>query len=355
MQHKGDAAIVKTIAGGDAGVRREPADGVFRLVLPLPFPGLDEVNAYLLRGEDGFTLVDCGIHLPDEDRDHGWDDLVAALSACDAAPGDISRLIVTHAHPDHYGMAARLVEETGCELWMHELSHEELRMYRDPDGARERLRELLADHGVGPEDLEEVTAFEDWRPFVSGVVEASHPLAGGERVTIGSREWEVVHTPGHARSHVCLWAEEPAALISGDHLLPTITPHIDFERQGEEDPLGDFLESLGRIEKLDPSLVLPGHGRPFAEGAERARVIARHHDRRLGAILQVVRKEPRTASEITEEIFGSTLLNFQRRLALGEALAHLAYLRKRGEVERIEGDGGSFLYKKVDRRARSDD
>jgi glyoxylase-like metal-dependent hydrolase (beta-lactamase superfamily II) len=335
-------------------VRREPAEGIFRLVLPLPFPGLDEVNAYLLRDEDGCTLVDCGIRLVEEERDQGWVDLVEALAACDAAPGDIGRLIVTHAHIDHYGMAARLVDETGCELWMHELSHDELRMYRDPHGGRERLRELLADHGVGRDELDELTAFEDWRPFVSGVVEATRPLKGGERVRVGAREWEIVHTPGHARSHVCLWSKEANALVSGDHLLPTITPHIDFERQGEEDPLGEFLDSLARVEKLDPSLVLPGHGRPFAEGAERARIIARHHDRRLGAILQVVRREPRTASEITEEIFGTTLLHFQRRLALGEALAHLAYLRKRGEVERIESEDGSFLYKKVDRRARSD-
>jgi glyoxylase-like metal-dependent hydrolase (beta-lactamase superfamily II) len=335
--------------------RREPATGIFRLVLPLPFPGLDEVNAYLLRDDEGFTLVDCGIHFPDDEGDHGWAALVEALAACDASPADVTRLIVTHSHIDHYGMAGRVVEEAGCELWMHSLAGEELRMYRDPAGARERLRELLADHGVGAGDLDEITAFEDWRPFVSSVVEPTRALQGGERVRIGAREWEIVHTPGHARSHVCVWAEDGGALISGDHLLPTITPHIDFERQGEEDPLGDFLDSLARVEKLDPSLVLPGHGRPFEEGADRARVIARHHDRRLGAILQVVRREPRTASEITDEIFGSTLLHFQRRLALGEALAHLAYLRKRGEVDRIEGDDGSFLYKKVDRRARSDD
>ncbi|HEY7876161.1 MAG TPA: MBL fold metallo-hydrolase [Actinomycetota bacterium] len=335
--------------------RREPADGIFRLVLPLPFPGLDQVNAYLLRDDDGYTLVDCGIHVPDDARDHGWDDLVDALAACDAAPSDVGRLVVTHSHIDHYGMAARLVREVGCELWMHSLARDELRMYEDPEGGRERLRELLADHGVGIGELDELTSFEDWRPFVSGVVQATRSLEGGERVRIGAREWQIVHTPGHARSHVCVWTADGGALISGDHLLPTITPHIDFERQGEEDPLGDFLDSLARVEKLDPSLVLPGHGRPFEEGADRARVIARHHDRRLGAILQVVRREPRTASEITDEIFGSTLLHFQRRLALGEALAHLAYLRKRGEVDRIEADDGSFLYKKVDRRARSDD
>lgn len=334
--------------------RREPAKGIFRLVLPLPFPGLDRVNAYLLHGDDGHTLIDCGIYVPDDSRDHGWDDLVDALSAAEAQPSDIRRLVVTHPHIDHYGMAGRVVEATGCELWMHRLAHDELGVYRDPEGARARLRELLLDHGVGVDDVDELTAFEDWRPFVSSVVEPQRLLEDGDRFDVGTREWEVIYTPGHAHSHICLWTAEDGVLVSGDHLLPTITPHIDFERQGEEDPLGDFLDSLAKVERLDPALVLPGHGRPFAEGAERARIIARHHDRRLGAILQVIRHEPRTASEITDEIFGSTLLHFQRRLAMGEALAHLAYLLKRGEIERIERDAGGYLYKKVDRRAGND-
>jgi hypothetical protein len=92
--------------------------------------------------------------------------------------------------------------------------------------------------------------------------------------------------------------------------------------------------------------VLPGHGRPFEDGAERARVIERHHHRRLGSILQVIKRSPRTAEEITDEVFGGALLNFQRRLALGEALAHLAYLRKRGEVERMDEDGTYKYVKK---------
>jgi glyoxylase-like metal-dependent hydrolase (beta-lactamase superfamily II) len=160
----------------------------------------------------------------------------------------------------------------------------------------------------------------------------------------------MIATPGHSPSHVCLWDASERLLISGDHLLPTITPHIDYRRGEDEDPLGQFLDSLDRIEELDPALVLPGHGRPFTDGAARARVVARHHDRRLGSILQVVRNEPHTADEITDEVFGNTLLNFQRRLAIGEALAHLAYLWKRGEIERFTDDDGAYRYRKVRRR-----
>ncbi len=292
-------------------------------------------------------MVDCGIYDPDPSRGHGWDDLVEALAACDAAPADITRLVITHPHVDHYGMAARLLDEVGCELFMHEASADELQMYEAPEKVIERLREMFAEHGVDTSEVDDLTAFEDWRSHVSGVVRPTTPLRGGEPIEVGSRAWEVVHTPGHSRSHICL-ASEDRILISGDHLLPAITPHIDFRRGEDRDPLGEFLDSLEKIERLDPQLVLPGHGRPFEDGAERARINARHHDRRLGSILQIIRREPHTASEITDEIWGTALLDFQRRLALGEALAHLAYLVRRGEVERLERDG-TLYYKKVDR------
>ncbi len=328
--------------------RREPAPGIFRLVLPLPFPGLDRVNAYLLEGDEPM-LVDCGIYSPEDADDHGWADVAGALAAADVDPGAVRRLTITHPHIDHYGMAGRFVAETGVELLMHGESRHDLEVYRRPHEVVERLRVLYADHGVRPEHLDELTRYEDWRAYVSEVVEPGVALQGGEELSVGGRTWEVVHTPGHSRAHVCLWSGDDRVLISGDHLLPTITPHIDFKR-GEDDPLGDFLESLAKVERLDPALVLPGHGRPFEEGAERARIVQRHHDRRLGSILQVIRREPSTADRITDEIFGEELLYFQRRLALGEALAHLAYLRRRGEVERFDAEDGTYLYRKVGRR-----
>ena len=330
--------------------RREPAPGVFRLVLSLPFPGLDRVNSYALPSADGVTLVDCGIYDPDPAGDHGWDQLEEACTAAGFAVTEIVRLIVTHPHIDHYGMAGRLVDATGCELWMHEAAEEEVQIYADPEAAIERLRSMFVDHGVEEDQLDELLSFEDWRAYLSRIVLPQQPLMGGESFAAPPRTWEVVHTPGHSASHVCLWSASDRLLISGDQLLGTVTPHIDFRRGSNDDPLGDFLASLERIERLDPALVLPGHGRPFAEGGVRARVVSRHHERRLGAILQVVREGPKTADEITDEIFGTTLLNFHRRLALGEALAHLAYLRKRSEIERFRDDDGRFRYRKRSRR-----
>jgi glyoxylase-like metal-dependent hydrolase (beta-lactamase superfamily II) len=311
------------------------------------------VNAYALADGDKVTLVDCGLSDPALDE-KGWAEVVASLAASGLRVEDVDRLIVTHPHVDHYGMAGRVKRETGAEVVMHVYADEDLDVYRDPAGFAASLRDLYADHGVDESDLDELAAFEDWRGYISGLVGADKAVAGGESLRIGDRNWQVIYTPGHSRSHICLCSDD-GILISGDHLLPGITPHIDFHRGGDEDPLGEFIHSLEVIEDLDPRLVLPGHGKPFDEGAERARAIARHHDRRLGSILQVIRKTPRTASEITEEVFGSTLLNFERRLALGEALAHLAYLRVRGEVERFTDEDGKFRYRKVSRRRPDQD
>ncbi|HEU4480789.1 MAG TPA: MBL fold metallo-hydrolase [Actinomycetota bacterium] len=328
--------------------RREPAPGVFRLSLPLPFPGLHQVNAYLLAGE-GMTLVDCGLYLPDDDADHGWDHVVAALAAVDVTPEDIDTLVLTHTHIDHFGMAGRLKEESGCRVLYHPNGDRELELLRDPAGFAARLRDTFSSHGVAEEDLDDLTRYEDWRGFVHSLVPPDAALEDGDRFAVGGREWKAIHTPGHSISHLCLWSKDGGLLISGDHLLGSITPHIDF-RGGDEDPLGDYLASLEIIEKIEPRIVLPGHGHPFAEGAERARVTARHHERRLGAILQVVRHQACTASQITDAIFGSTLLHFQRRLALGEALAHIRYLQARGEVERVADEDGAVRFRKVSRR-----
>jgi glyoxylase-like metal-dependent hydrolase (beta-lactamase superfamily II) len=334
---------------------REPAPGVLRLVLPLPFPGLDHVNCYALTSAAGVTLVDGGIFDPDPTSDHGWTELEDACEAAGFGVAEVVRLVITHPHVDHYGMAARIVEATGCELWMHEAAREELQAYADPTTMVLRLRSMLEDHGVGTEEIDELLGFEDWRAFAAAVVVPTRELQGSETLEVAGRSWKVVHTPGHSAAHICLWSALDRLLISGDHLLGTVTPHIDFRRGFDEDPLGDFLASLEVVERLDPARVLPGHGRPFTDGAARARVVARHHERRLGAIIQVVRDQPRTADQITDEIFGTTLLNFHRRLALGEALAHLAYLRKRGEVERTRGEDGQFRYFKPSRNTSSED
>ncbi|HYZ47057.1 MAG TPA: MBL fold metallo-hydrolase [Actinomycetota bacterium] len=305
------------------------------------------MNAYVLTGAQT-TLVDAGIHDPARGPEESWSTLRKAVEMCDVDPHAIERLIVTHPHADHYGMAARFVDETGAELWMHADVGRELSSYEDPTARAARLRDALGKGSA--EELDGLVSGDDWRPYISGIAQPSHRVRDQDRFVAGEREWTVIHTPGHSRSHVCLWSETDAVLVSGDHLLGSITPHVDAGPE-PEDPLGDYMTSLERVEKLAARLVLPGHGRPFEGGAERARATLRHHDRRLGAIVQVVRHRPRALDEIAGEIFGADLSESERRLALGEVLAHLDYLERRGEVDRFRRDDEKLAWRKLHRGA----
>jgi glyoxylase-like metal-dependent hydrolase (beta-lactamase superfamily II) len=179
-----------------------------------------------------------------------------------------------------------------------------------------------------------------WMPYLHSVVEASTRLKGGERVTVGGREWEVLHTPGHSLGHVCLASTAERVVLSGDHLLPGVTPPVTFERGFDADPLRSYLESLHRVAELDPDLVLPGHGSPFTGGRRRIEAILRNKTRRLDSVRQMIERRPSTVTEIADAVAAKAIIGFHRNLALSETLAHIAYLRGSGLVERrVRPDG----------------
>jgi glyoxylase-like metal-dependent hydrolase (beta-lactamase superfamily II) len=161
----------------------------------------------------------------------------------------------------------------------------------------------------------------------------------GDRLAFAGGEWDVYWTPGHEEGHVVFHRRADGVLIVGDTVLGRITPHIGW--MGEpSDPLAQFLDSLEKVARLEPYLVLPGHGRPFENGAERARTIAAHHDQRLRRCLEILlRSGPANAMDIARDLFDRELMFFEERLALAEALSHLEYLRLRGRVHREMVDG----------------
>jgi len=315
-------------------------DGVTRMPLPVGLHRIETVNVYALADGDRVTLVDCGLWRADA----GGDSL-AALEAGLHTAGydvrDVSRIVVTHAHIDHYGLAGRLIELTGAQLWMHALTDLDCEKYRHPDTAMARRRDMYADHGLPEADWATVAyGLADWLPYLHSVVEASNRLRGGEKVPIGGRDWEVIHTPGHSVGHICLWSPDLSALFSGDHLLPGVTPPVTFERGFDADPLRSYLDSLARIDRCAPQTVLPGHGGPFTDCARRIEVITRNKLRRLQTIRELIERRPHTVVEIAEQVFSRALLNYQRSFALSETLTHVAYLRWSGVVERrIRPDG----------------
>jgi glyoxylase-like metal-dependent hydrolase (beta-lactamase superfamily II) len=314
--------------------------GVTRVPLPIGIHGIESVNVYALADGDRVTLVDCGVWRAEND---GLPELERGLRAAGYELRDVSRIVVTHAHIDHYGLAGRLMELTGAQLWMHAMTDLDCEKYRHPDTAMARRRDMYADHGLPePERASLAEGLKVWLPYLYSVVEASRRLRGGERVPIGGRDWEVIHTPGHSFGHLCLWSPDASAVFSGDHLLPGVTPPVTFERGFDANPLRSYLESLDSIAQRDPAVVLPGHGRPFGECARRIEAITRSKMRRLDAILAAIRARPRTVTEIADELFANAIVRFQRNFALSETLAHIAYLRWSGVVERRTRPDGVY-------------
>ena len=159
-----------------------------------------------------------------------------------------------------------------------------------------------------------------------------------------------LHIAGHSRSHICLWSPTDRLLISGDHLLPGITPPINFHHGIDDDPLGQYLDGLARIEALDPALVLPGHGRPFAGGGRRASAIRQSKLRRVQAVQEVLSGEPLTVKQITAQVYVKAVRTFQLRMAMTEVLGIVGYLRKRDLVEQVSDPGGITRFASTVRR-----
>src|SRR4051812_35065373 len=320
----------------------EVAPEVFRLALPLGIHGVPTVSAYLLRGDDADTLVDCGIAVATEEpggaaeRD-GTEAVTAALAAVGSSPERLERLVVTHAHIDHFGIAGELVRRSGADLWMHRRTDLDLAKYGDPDEAVDRRTLMLADHGVYGRELTEASeGLLDWMPVMPSIGRPSTLLEGGERFDAGGRTWEVVHTPGHSPGHVCLWDPGERLLCSGDHLLQIVSPPVTFERGFDPDPMGAYLESLDRVRALSPELVFPGHGTPFRDGARRAEAIAAGKRRRLDRVRDLLEERPRTVVDLLGQLFGDVALTgSQRHFALAEILAYLAYHEARGTAARV--------------------
>ena len=336
----------------------EVAPGLHRLALPLGIHGVSTVSAYLLAGArsgngGGDTLVDCGVSAaPTPDGDPGPDGtggLEAALAACGSGFEQIDRLIVTHAHIDHFGLAGEVVRRSGGQQWMHRSTELDLAKYAEPDEAVDRREVMLADHGLyGPELTESSRGLCDWLPVMPSIGRPSTLLDGGERFAVGDRTWEVVHTPGHSPGHVCLWSAADRLLCSGDHLLQLVSPPVTFERGFDADPMGAYLESLERVRVLEPELTLPGHGAPFPDGARRAASISRNKLRRLEQIRGKVEERGRTATELTDELFPTVTSGAQLHFALAEVLAFLAHHEARGVLRRDRRPDGVFVWRAQD-------
>jgi glyoxylase-like metal-dependent hydrolase (beta-lactamase superfamily II) len=295
----------------------ELADGVRRLTFPLPTQPW-HVHGYLLEGDEGWTLVDTGLALPDlEER-------VLALDV------DIARVVVTHFHPDHVGGAEQIRAATGAPVLQGELDYEQCEHVWGNPRWPERMAAWFGEHGVPraiTDDLIEVGSA--YGAFIRFAREPER-LREGDRVD----GWEVLAVPGHADGHIALLRD--GALVAGDHLLPRISPAVGLYPDSRPDPLADYLDSLRRTVELAPRIVYPGHGDPVEDAAGRARDLIEHHRERLDATEAALVGEPQSGYEISRVVFGGELSPAARRFAVAETLSHLVRLAAEGRAERAE-------------------
>ncbi len=306
--------------------------GVFRLRLPLPWPGVPHCNAWAVADGDGFVLFDTGMHQPDS-----LANLERALAMCNLRLEDARLIVCTHAHSDHCGQAPTIAERAGCEVWMHP-NHEHLtRMVEDPDAVFDRRVEIALQSGVPEEPLRRYASERSSRGTgIAGPIEPDRDLLAGVAVGTDLGEWVVYETPGHAPSHVCLFQPERRLLISGDHLLGRISLYFDYGYS--PDPVGEFMGSLGVVEKLGARLCLAGHGRTFTDVHAHIQGNRKLVEERLESVLAAVRDERRSAFEVVPHVYGTALSTDNAHWLLSKTLAYLTHLEARGEVQRIPGE-----------------
>ena len=334
----------------------EVAPGVLRAQLPIDMPGLGHTNCYVLEDERGAAIVDPG--LPGR---RTRETLRGRLASVGIPLARVHTVVITHSHPDHFGGAGWVRRETGAEI----VTHERFSL----------LWDRLDPPDVDVEDLVPVAApaprRQPWSPPPWGGqgypfswhrrlrIRASRRfprffrtptptrrVADADRIRLGRRDWVALHTPGHTDDHLCLFDPTERVMLSGDHVLPTITPHIGgFVR--DADPLSRFFGSLDKVAALgaDVSVVLPAHGLPFDDLAGRAKSIQEHHLGRLDALRTALRDHGRPArvQEMSQALFSERA---QGPMAESETFAHLEHLRLGGELQRFERrDGYEYVHR----------
>jgi glyoxylase-like metal-dependent hydrolase (beta-lactamase superfamily II) len=307
--------------------------GVYRLRLPLPWPGVPHCNAWAVRAGDGVVLFDTGMHQPGSIAH-----LERALQMCHLRIEDIRLVVCTHAHSDHYGQAATIVERAGCELWMHPNYQHMSHWVNDTDAAMSRRLEVARQSGVPEEPLRRYAEQrKDHDTGIAAVIEPHRHLLPGVTIATDLGTWTVHETPGHAPSHVCLFQPERRLLISGDHLLGRISLFFDYGYS--PDPVGEFVTSLDVVERLGARLCLPGHGRTFTDVLAHIRGNRELVSERAQRILDTMAEEPKTAFEIVPQIYDDVpFVPATAPWLLMETLSFLLHLQVTGRALKIAGE-----------------
>ena len=310
------------------------ADGIYMLTLPMPFR-LKHVNIYAFLEKDGFTLIDTGPNLSG---------VMPALEFClaeiDRRVEDCRRILITHFHMDHCGLAGLIAGRSGASIWLSEIDEQTIRSFAQEEERASRMRRFGLEHGLDGETLDNVIrAFSAFKTATSPF-KATGIIADGDQLDVGGRVVEIIATPGHSRGHLSFHLAEDRFLIAGDHILPHITPNLSPDPMAPAyRPLDSFLASLARVEDLPVSTVCPAHGRPFSDLKRRVAGMREHHRERSKLALQALAEGERSSGDVARFIFGEDLPAFDRFLALNETYVHLIELEQSASIRRKMREG----------------
>jgi glyoxylase-like metal-dependent hydrolase (beta-lactamase superfamily II) len=348
LEHELNYPLADAMPG--AGQTMAVADGVKWIRMGLPF-ALNHINLWLLRdqidGKDGWTVVDCCIDKPESRAQ--WQEIF------DTQLGGlpILRVICTHMHPDHIGLAHWLCDMWKVPLW---ISATDYNVARNLSSAATHVggqaaADFYASHGLNdPESVAKIKARTGYFPsLVPAVPNSYRRIMDGDMISIGSKNWRCISGYGHAPEHIALYCEELGTLISGDMVLPRISTNVSvFDLEPEGDPLKLFLSSIKKYLALPANtLVLPSHGKPFTGMHQRIYQLQNHHADRLAEVMQACSQQPTSGADIVPIMFKRELDLHQMTFAIGEAVAHLHMLWYEGKLARSMNSDGIYLFNRV--------
>ena len=321
--------------------------GIHQLQIPIPDNPLGYTNSYLVQGDNECLLIDLGMN-----TDEAFDSLKAGLSAIRVGFEDITQIVATHVHPDHYGLAGRLKQLSQAKIILHHRDRDLIQsMHTKTGNHMQQVEQWFRINGDPGFDASEIQVHPNGMPEYSAPTMPDITLNGGEIISCGIFKLQVLWTPGHSPGHICLYEPTHKFLFSGDHILPVITPNISLQSQSNANPLGDFLNSLNIVKQLDVNTILPAHEHVFNNLQARVEEIIKHHQQRNSEIIETIKEQPKTAYQISSgvtwmpELGGISfqdLTPWNKRLAVLETLAHLETIRVDGRVEKFTTD--SIIY-----------
>jgi len=307
---------------------------LYRITLPMPFR-LRHVHVYALLHDGRVALFDTGMNIPETYRV-----LDEALATLGKTTKDIDRIFLTHFHADHCGTAGRLQEISGASVYLSQSDEMRLQYNNRHEELVERARHFFLPQGLPQKAMDNLVKLMAVFRKATVPFRVDRHLEPGDTFTLGGRTIEVIAAPGHTAGQMCFYLSGEGILLAGDHILPDITPNLspDIFRL-EYRPLRSFLDSLGAIRGLPVRMVWPAHGDPYPDLPKRVDEIREHHAERTQLVVEALRGKEKTAFEVSADIFGADLPEFDQFLALNETYVHIVELLDRGAVRATERGG----------------